>query len=160
MKTRLLSSAMVLLALVFFWACDAGSSSGAEEATPLVNTSPSDSPAKPQLVGGPVTAKDTISLDTAVAWAKRWENTITSTSMANVQGYTLPIIDLQQVVNAGADSARFYLGQEYSGEYKLMLVGVNSKGEDMINKDPNTPLDRIYDLSNPCPPDCGDKIVQ
>ena len=77
-----------------------------------------------------------------------------------VQGFTLPIIDLQQVVSAGADSARFYLGEEPNGEYKLILVGVNSKGEDMINTDPKTPYDRIYDLSNPCPPACGSLVTK
>ncbi len=105
-----------------------------------------------------IVAKDTISVDTAFAWAKRWESIITGANMPLIQGYTLPIIDLKQVIDAGADSARFYLGQEASGEYKLMLVGVNDLGQDMVNTNPKTPLDRVYDLSTPCPPDCGSLI--
>ncbi|MEL6637828.1 MAG: hypothetical protein AAFW73_09715 [Bacteroidota bacterium] len=156
MKTRLLSSATLLVALLLCWACQPSTHS--DEAAKL-NTAPSQD-AKAQLVQGPITPQDTIPLDTASDWTKRWEQVFSSTSLPMVQGFTLPIIDLQQVVSAGADSARFYLGEEPNGEYKLILVGVNSKGEDMINTDPKTPYDRIYDLSNPCPPDCGSLVTK
>lgn len=161
MKAPFLRFAMGLSILVVFWACTPqadSSSSPTSAAETTEQPAVSATPAAGASAQGILTAQDTISVDTAFAWAKRWETLISSTNMPLIQGFTLPIIDLSQVVQAGADSARFYLGREVSGEYKLMLVGVNDKGQDMVNDSPTTPLYRVYDLSKPCPPDCGSTI--
>jgi hypothetical protein len=45
---------------------------------------------------------------------------------------------------------RGYLGIKEDGEYKLMLVAVDSDGSDMVD-------DGIYDMTKPCPSFCDIK---
>ena len=100
---------------------------------------------------------DTISVDTFNLWRERWsQHGANWLDTASLEAFTMPLIDLEELLGeAGVAESRYYLGLEQqlgSGyEAKLMLVGVDSLGKDMIDYDRG---EYIYDLSKACPPIC------
>ena len=99
-----------------------------------------------------------VSLGEARAWSKKWTDDITSTTLPLVQGFTLPAEDLKEVLHEGIAHARFYLGKiDSTGEYKLVVVGVDSSGNDMLDSTA-TPPQLVFDVSTPCPTTCGSFI--
>jgi hypothetical protein len=118
--------------------------------------------------------KNTITLKVAKKWAKRWRKEEgTYNSHHDCRAFNIPKIDLQEVLaEKGVESVRAYLGIEVfvdpdTGskitEEKLMIVGVDADGKDMIStkkgedgelmSDPEGG-DDIYDFSRPCPTYC------
>jgi hypothetical protein len=91
--------------------------------------------------------ENTITLETAQTWATNWRKDQPDT----VKAFLIPqedIIELyNQITKNGAQDVRGYLGIKEEGEYKLMLVPVDPKGNDMIDLG-------IYDFTKPCPKDC------
>ncbi len=104
--------------------------------------------------------KNTISLKTAKSWAKTWRNEeSTYNKYHECRAFNIPKIDLQEVLaEDGVASVRAYLGVDPNGEEKLMIVGVNTQGKDMITVGSNGELEDgggdIYDFTNPCPKNC------
>lgn len=98
---------------------------------------------------------DSISLQTFMDWKRNWTRYGQDYTADTLTRYfTMPIIDLKEVIGEQADSARFYLGLDttVSPRYPhIMLVGVDSTGKDLI--DYNNGL-YAYDVSSPCPPVC------
>ncbi len=101
---------------------------------------------------------NTVSLGEARAWSKKWTDDISATNMPLVQGFRLPAEDLREVLHEDITYARFYLGKIAStGEYKMVVVGVDSLGNDMLDSTA-TPPQLVYDVSFPCPTACGSFI--
>jgi hypothetical protein len=110
--------------------------------------------------------KNTISLKIAKDWAKRWRKLESSYNNYNdCRAFNIPLIDLQEAIEEGAVSVRAYIGVEkmmVEGEKvyieKLMIVGVDKNGKDMISSEDGLTLDDeggdIYDFSQPCPEEC------
>lgn len=109
---------------------------------------------------------DKISLKTAKKWAKEWRDDEASyNKYFECRAFTIPLIDLKEVIGEGAVAARAYLGVEKTkveGETvfieKLMFVGVDANGKDMISSSDGETLDDgpggIYDATQPCPEVC------
>ncbi|TMM32472.1 hypothetical protein FDT66_03130 [Polaribacter aestuariivivens] len=109
-----------------------------------------------------------ISLKTAKKWAKEWRDDEASyNKYFECRAFTIPLNDLKEVIGEGAVAARAYLGVEKTkveGENvfieKLMFVGVDKNGKDMITLSKNDAevLDPdggdIYDATVPCPEVC------
>ena len=116
--------------------------------------------------------QNTISLEIAKDWATRWRKKESSYNKYHeCRAFNIPKIDLQEVLaEDGVASVRAYIGVEKipnpnggkpTYEEKLMIVGVNAQGKDMITvPGPNGELigdpegGNIYDFSKPCPTYC------
>lgn len=126
-----------------------------------MSTKPNDIP-KPN-------PRNTISLKIAKDWAKRWRKLESSYNNYNdCRAFNIPLKDLQEVIDEGAASVRAYIGVEKTmvdGEKvyieKLMMVGVDKNGKDMISSKDGLTLDEeggdIYDFSEPCPNVCDEE---
>ena len=77
------------------------------------------------------------------------------------KGFTVPLSDIEQLLEEdGVAEARVYLasdfaeasGEKFSNQVKIVLVGVDSAGNDMIDSEKEQ---YIYDFTKPCPPKCG-----
>ena len=106
--------------------------------------------------------KNAISLKTAVEWAKNWRSKESSYNRHNeCKAFNIPKVDLQEVLSEkNVHSVRAYLGVNEKGVEKLMIVGVNKEGKDILPSE-NTKLrdgdeGGIYDFTEPCPSTCDD----
>ncbi len=119
--------------------------------------------------------KNTVSLKTAQKWIAEWRNLESSYNKYNrLKAFNIPLIDLQEVIKeTGVDSVRAYIGvakfenhdtkpPEIMYEEKLLIVGVDKNGKDMISVvkapdglgDGEGDGDDIYDFTRPCPTAC------
>ena len=98
-----------------------------------------------------------IPVDSAQSYTSKWLATVGKSSLETpIQGFTLDDIDLKELLDEdGVDSARFYLGEKPNGDLMLMVLGVDSSGNDMYDASEGQ---YIYDFSRPCPDDCGSLI--
>ena len=89
----------------------------------------------------------TITLDQAKAWAKSWRN---NPPKDLAKGHLITGQALTELLGAeGVVDVRAYMGVDEQGTQKLMLVGVNSAGNNMIDAG-----HLIYDHTMPCPSSC------
>ena len=110
-----------------------------------------------------------ISLKTAKKWAKEWRDDEASyNKYFECRAFNIPKIDLIEVLQEkGVESIRAYIGVEKttnkktgenSFEEKLMIVGVDGNGKDMISSSDGETLDAgsggIFDFVRPCPDAC------
>lgn len=102
---------------------------------------------------------NTVELETAQEWAKRWrKQTGEYDRHHEVKAFLIPLQDLQDVIDSGAENVRAYLGADEDGTPKLMMVGTKWDKEHQSHNDmlPGTGLDgKVYDFTRPCPPGCG-----
>jgi hypothetical protein len=113
--------------------------------------------------------KNTISLKTAKKWAQNWRKLESSYNKYHeCRAFNIPKIDLQEVLaEDGVASIRGYLGVKETTdpntgkkkyEEKLMIVGVDKNGKDMLPKKSSElgdgDDDGIYDMTQPCPDYC------
>ena len=110
--------------------------------------------------------KNTVSLATAKKWAKLWRREeSTYNKHHECRAFNIPLEDLKEVISEGAVSVKAYIGvegKEVEGERvyieKLLIVGVNAEGKDMISSKDGENLDGdsgdIYDFTEPCPETC------
>ncbi len=112
--------------------------------------------------------RNTISLATAKEWAKEWRDDQASyNKYYQCRAFNIPKKDLVEVLaEDGVESIRAYIGVEkieVKGKQtvfteKLMIVGVNKLGKDMISSSDGLTLDdgkgSIFDFSDPCPDVC------
>ena len=111
-------------------------------------------------------SRNTISLKTAKEWTKRWRTMESSyNAHQDCRAFNIPIKDLKEAIAEGAASVRAYIGVEkikVEGENvfieKLMIVGVDANGKDMVSSKDGLTLDdesgEIFDFSTPCPTTC------
>ena len=110
-----------------------------------------------------------ISLKKAKKWAKEWRDDEASYNKYNqCRAFNIPKKDLIEVLAEGVESIRAYIGVEkidVKGKQsifteKLMIVGVDKNGKDMISSSDGMLLDPdkgdIYDFSEPCPHVCDE----
>ncbi|HPW98242.1 MAG TPA: hypothetical protein PK218_06770 [Flavobacterium sp.] len=88
-----------------------------------------------------------IKLEEAQKWAENWRNKQPDV----VKAFLIPKEDIialyESITLNGAQDVRGYLGIRETGEYKMMFVAVDTKGNDRIDLG-------IYDLTQPCPNFC------
>ncbi|GAB3661088.1 hypothetical protein GCM10028791_35370 [Echinicola sediminis] len=98
---------------------------------------------------------NTVSKKTAKEWMKRWrKNQKDYNKKTPVNGFLIPMVDLKEVMaETGATNVRTYLGIDDNDQEKLLIVGVNEAGHDMVNEEDG---EYVYDFTQPCPPACGD----
>ena len=116
--------------------------------------------------------RNTIDLATAKKWAKEWRDDEASyNKYFECRAFNIPKKDLIEVLQEdGVESVRAYIGvekienkgQQTTFTEKLMIVGVNASGRDMLtlSSDGKTLVDGggdIYDFTDPCPDACDDK---
>ncbi|WP_264559271.1 hypothetical protein [Flavobacterium sp. N2270] len=93
-------------------------------------------------------AKNTITLQQAQEWAAAWRSNPNNT----VKAFLIPNVDLTQLLaEEGVQDVRAYVGIDGNNEQKLMLVGVDDNGNDLINEAKGQ---FIYDFTQPCPEKC------
>ncbi|WP_343330909.1 hypothetical protein [Polaribacter staleyi] len=115
---------------------------------------------------------NTISLDEAKKWAENWRNLESDYNKYHkCRAFNIPKIDLQEVLaEDGVESIRAYIGVKESTnskgekeyEEKLMIVGVDENGKDMLpsaTKGNTLAAESaddsgIFDFTDPCPSAC------
>lgn len=114
-------------------------------------------------------AVNTICLDTAEAWTSAWRGQSgTFTDHTDLKGFLIPLEDLKEVIaEPNVANVRAYIGIDIAddNEPHLIIVGVNSAGEDIIYKaagkgcvdSDGTVNTGLYDFSDPCPTTCDTK---
>jgi hypothetical protein len=100
----------------------------------------------------PNTIDHNLDLQDAVNWATNWRR-------ANPGSNKAFLVDFSEVTSiqaeTGATSFRVYFGLDSTGAEKLILVGVDSNGNDIINPVVNGHQESgTYDFNMPCPPTC------
>ncbi len=99
-----------------------------------------------------LTQECVIPLDTAQTWVNRWREAKKDQDWWNnhlFNAFLIPHQDLQGILDEGATDARAYLGIDDQQQIKLILVGVDANGKDMIDRS-----HPVYDFTTPCPPIC------
>lgn len=131
---------MIFAMLAFVYACQPETkkkNTSSKKDTPIISVSSSN-------------PLDTIPKDTFKRWVKTWkQNDKYYIDSLGIKYFNMPLVDLTDIVNENADSARLYIGLETltNGTFNahLMIVG-------MVNGSPD--LDLIADYSDTCPPWC------
>ena len=104
-----------------------------------------------------INTQDTISLKKFNKWKKAWErNGEAYMDTATLfQYFTMPIVDLRNVLAEGAEGTKFYFGLEEEKKdqfmLKFMLVGTDKDNNDLIDYAGNN---YVYDFTRLCPPLC------
>jgi hypothetical protein len=88
-----------------------------------------------------------IKLEEAQKWAQNWRKEQPDV----VKAFLIPREDIialyENITQNGAQDVRGYLGIRDTGEYKMMFVAVDAKGNDRVDLG-------IYDMTQPCPSFC------
>lgn len=111
--------------------------------------------------------RNTISLEIAKDWTTRWRSMeSTYNAHQDCRAFNIPLKDLQEVLKEdGVASVRGYIGVEEKlvegetvYEEKLIIVGVDAAGKDMISSKDGLTLDEesgeLFDFVRPCPTAC------
>lgn len=94
---------------------------------------------------------NTIPVATAQTWVDRWR--ASDQTLTDIKGFLIPGEDLSSILaESGAVDSRAYLAIDDENQFHLLLVGVDSNGDDMIDEDEGL---FIYDFTHPCPPMCS-----
>ncbi|AWA29884.1 hypothetical protein HYN48_07225 [Flavobacterium magnum] len=95
-----------------------------------------------------MTSENVIPLETAQEWAHAW---VTS-GISPVKAYLIPEADITQLMEeADVQDVRAYMGIDANGVSKMMLVGVDKNGKDLIDYSKGL---YVYDFTMPCPNTC------
>lgn len=93
-------------------------------------------------------AENTITLEQAQKWAQNWIDNPSK----DIRAFLIPEIDLSQVMaDESTVNVRSYLGIDDNGNCKLMIVGVDVDGNDLIDDEAGQ---YIYDFTQGCPKNC------
>jgi hypothetical protein len=101
--------------------------------------------------------KDTLALGKFQEWTSRWNRTSKAyMDSTGLRYFSMPIIDMKEFVGEKAKGARFYIGMDSTSQIKLqphiILASTDGKGK-LLYDDKN----KIFDVSNSCPPFCGEE---
>lgn len=102
---------------------------------------------------------NTIDLETAQRWAKRWrQEEGTYNSHHELHAFLIPKVDLTELLDENVDAVRAYIGVDDDNVEKLMMVGTKYDEVTDIYVDmlPNRVIasGNIYDFTRPCPSFC------
>lgn len=99
--------------------------------------------------------KNTITLETAKAWSASWKKAQKEGTVAQITAFLIPGIDVTQAMKEPkVVDVRAYLGIDDESITRLMIVGTDAEGNDLIDEKNGY---YIYDFSIPCPPKCNKK---
>lgn len=94
----------------------------------------------------------TITLDEAQKWATSWRN---NPPKDLAKSHLIPGGALSELLaTEGVVNVRAYMGVDTTGIQKLMFVGVDADGKDLIDDN-----HFIYDKTQPCPAKCDPSSV-
>lgn len=100
-----------------------------------------------------MTPQNVLPLQEATDQAANWRELANNAfGTGYIKGFKLSMVNFTQIQDSGADSIRVYLGVTNDGEKRLLMVGVDSNGDDMIDYDNGQ---YVYNLTTACPPGCG-----
>ncbi|MBQ4821355.1 hypothetical protein [Aquimarina sp. MMG016] len=103
--------------------------------------------------------ENTITLETGIQWTTKWRQECPD----NCRAFLIPKIDLIEVLQEKhVVNVRAYMGIDDDGIEKLIIVGVDADGKDVIgpisNKSATTndeiEFGYLYDFTDPCPNTC------
>ena len=96
-----------------------------------------------------------LDLQTAVDWTTAWR-AAHATTPGYIKAFLVDLSEVNEIMaETGAASIRVYFGLDGTTE-KLILVGVDANGNDIINPEVNhLRKSGTYDFNTPCPPVCG-----
>lgn len=98
--------------------------------------------------------KNTISIETAQDWAKRWKDAQGKNKTPQITAFLIPGLDVSEALKPEkAIDVRTYLGIDESDVPRLIIVAVDKNGNDLIDEINGY---YIYDFTLPCPPKCND----
>lgn len=93
-----------------------------------------------------------LDLQDAVDWTKKWRQDNPTSLKAFLVAFS-EVTDIMAETNAA--SFRVYFGLDDTGAEKLILVGVDGSGNDIINPVVDGhQISGTYDFNTPCPPTC------
>lgn len=102
-----------------------------------------------------------VSLATAKKWTAKWRKVEGDYNKHHeCNGFLIPLEDFKGIIaeQPTAVAARAYIGVDENDVEKLMFVGVDANGKDMLPKHfsglGDDDEDGIFDLTDPCPPNC------
>ena len=101
--------------------------------------------------------EDVLPLGDAEDYAENWRG-IASSNLGEgyIKAFNIPPNDFQKILESGATGIRAYMGYTSSqlgnGEAKLLLVGTDEEGSDMIDYENGL---YVYDFTTPCPNMCS-----
>lgn len=99
-------------------------------------------------------AIDVIDLPNAELFTANWRALAKEELLPNdnyVTAFHIPMVDFGQILAEGAVGIRAYLANTNNNEKKLLLVGVDAEGKDMIDYNEGK---FVYDFTTPCPAMC------
>ena len=98
------------------------------------------------------TINHNLDLQDAINWTESWRRKYPN----SVKAFSVEFSEIVAIqAETGAVCFRAYFGLDSTGAEKLILVGVNSAGEDIINPVVDNQIKSgTYDFNAPCPPTC------
>ncbi len=97
--------------------------------------------------------KHAVLLVDAITWTKRWQLK-ELTSGLEIKAHMIPKKDVEDIFGKDPNVAhlRGYNAIDDDGVYKFLLVGVNDRGDDIVDYDNGY---YVYDMTTPCPSVCS-----
>lgn len=96
--------------------------------------------------------ENAIELDVAKSWISNWRQK-ESISTGDVIAYLIPSVDVKEIsAENGWANFRTYNAINEEGEFKLLIVGVDENGNDLVDYNAG---DYVYDMTTPCPSVCS-----
>lgn len=97
--------------------------------------------------------KHAVSLDDAKTWISNWQNRNDINGMS-IRAHIIPVQDVNDIFNKdkGFEQYRGYNAITDQGEFKFLMVGVDSNGNDIVNYEDGF---YVYDMTTPCPSVCS-----
>lgn len=96
--------------------------------------------------------QNAITLVQAKEWISNWKNkgSITTT---DIIAHLIPAINIENIkIQNGWQDYRAYNAINDTGEFKLLLVGVDANNNDLVDYDNGL---YVYDFTSPCPSLCA-----
>lgn len=110
-----------------------------------------------------VVPKNAVTLEQAQRWIANWKND-QNIKRSSVKAYLIPHQDITDIQKEkGWVNYRAYNAITDEGEFKLLIVGVDKDGNDIVHYSKSDELggaedDFVYDLTRPCPSYCSENI--
>lgn len=100
--------------------------------------------------------KHAVTLENAIQWTKRWQLKELISGL-EIKAHMIPKKDVEDIFGKDPNVAhlRGYNAIDDDGVYKFLLVGVDDKGDDIVDYDNGY---YVYDMTTPCPSVCSKTI--
>lgn len=100
--------------------------------------------------------KHAVPLETAIKWIKNWQLKELISGL-EIKAHMIPQKDVYDIFtkDPNVENLRGYNAIDDDGVYKFLLVGVDDKGDDIVDYDNGY---YVYDMTTPCPSVCSNTI--